>query len=112
MADVFLVTNRYHGEIVGTYFDTDFNDLVKETLDSLKDHSKDFDNEIEDDWAEYYDSYKEAQEANADSILETFIDETTIWRIPEDEYHSDVTYIDLVTFDKYKEEHTELSYIV
>lgn len=112
MADVFLVTNRYHGEIVDTLFDTNFDDVVKATLEGLKDNSKDFDNEIEEDWSEYYDSYKEAQEANADSILETFINETTIWRVPEDKYHSDITYIDLATSDKYKDEHTELSYIV
>ena len=107
MADVFLVTNKYHGEIVDTLFDTGFDDVVKDTLEGLKDHSKDFDNEIEEDWSSYYDSYKEAQEANASSILETFIDETTIWRIPEDEYRSNIAYIDLVMFDKYP--HTELS---
>ena len=110
MADVFLVTNSYHGEVVDTAFDTGFDYVVKYTLEGLKGHSKDFDNEIEEDWPSYYGSYKEAQEANADSILETFIGETTIWSVPEEEYRSDLTYSELVMRDKYK--HTELSDIV
>jgi len=107
MTNVFLVTNEYHGEVVDTLFDTNFDDVVRDTLEGLKDNSKDFDNEIEDDWYSYYGSYKEAQEANASSILETFIDETTIWSIPEEQYNSNLTYLDLVMSDKYK--HTKLS---
>lgn len=96
----YIVTNSYHDEIVDVYPDTTLVQVAKDFMEQLKEHSKDFDNEIEDDWYNYYKTYEEAQKANADGILETFISETDIWRVPDNEDGYSVTYKDLVCNEK------------
>lgn len=104
MIDKYVVTNSYHDTIEFNFENVGLASIVKEIMDYLREHSFDFDNEIEEDWEQYYNTFEEAQKAQADSILETFINETSIWKIPEDTNISNLTTRELI-FDteKYKE---------
>lgn len=103
----YIVTNSYHHEIADIYPDTALTQVVKDFMRKLEDTSKDFDNEIEDDWDNYYETYEEAQKANADSMLETFIGETDIWQIPDNKDGYKITYDDLM-YNKEKYHKTNL----
>ena len=103
----YIVTNSYHDEIADVYPDTTLGQVARDFMKRLEEDSKGFDSEIEDDWNKYYETYEEVQKANADSILETFIGETTIWQVPDNEDGYKVTYKDLM-WDNTKYNQTNL----
>ena len=103
----YIVTNSYHDEIADVYPDTTLVQVARDLMKRLEEDSKGFDSEIEDDWDSYYETYEKAQKANANSILETFIGETTIWQVPDNEDGYKVTYKDLM-WDNTKYNQTNL----
>ena len=103
----YIVTNSYHDEIADVYPDTTLGQVARDFMKQLEEDSKGFDSEIEDDWNKYYETYEEAQKANADGILETFIGETVIWQVPDNEDGYKVTYKDLM-WDNTKYNQTNL----